>query len=244
MSKEAAAMRWVITCMCLLLSAVNLRAQQQTQEHCPANGQSKTGGNPTISWTSYMVKTDGGICVERSVHTQGQMYINWPAADINRLWVINDWSTKRCCFSDSTVKDGELEYGILGSKLHTTVYQGHNEMTTAGSEGMWMTGQLLSGNNPLNVNVAVTWTSSVNAECGKLKEPCLSNKYVVTNSDAPLSIKWDRDLVPDFTFQPKQFRQGYMLDSGTTAGFAASNKLFVDTYSSTDLPPVFGPVIS
>src|SRR5882762_8122019 len=97
--------------MLLLLCALGVHAQ----DHCPPKGQTKSGSNPSISWTSYMVKTDTGICVERTVHTQVQTYVNWPAADINGVFVDKIWSTTRCCFVDSTVKDGDLEYGVLGS---------------------------------------------------------------------------------------------------------------------------------
>jgi hypothetical protein len=220
-------MRWTTVCILFLLSAVNLRAQQQGQEHCPPNGQSKTGGNPTVSWTSYMVKTDGGICVERSVHTQGQIYINWPAADMNGLWVTKEWSIERCCFSDTTVKNGDLEYGIAGSKLKTTVYLGFpDEIAATGGSKTWLTGELLSGDKVVYFDLEVKTTSSPTPNCTAPEQQCRSYRYEITNSKLPLDVKWDRGLVPEFTYAPKEPNEGYVLDFGKTAGFVSRNKGF------------------
>lgn len=243
-------MKWGSICVFFLLSAVGMHAQQKVPEHCPVNGQFKNGGNPTISWTSYMVKTDEGICVERSVHTQGQMYVSWPAADMNGLWVVKDWNTKRCCFSDSTVKDGELEYGLLGSKLHTTVYQGHNEIVDAGKGDLWMTGQLLSGNKLLAVKFGVTATSSVTPECAKLEQECRRFRYVVTNSEAPVIVKWNKDLTPEFTIpeSPNGKHDEFIIESRKSIIFVTKNRVLVQPDSPENdtllmLDPADGKVI-
>lgn len=153
------------------------------QDHCPPNGQTKTGSNPSVSWTSYMVKTPSGICVERSVKTHGRTYVNWPAADMEKIFVDGAWSTKRCCFEDSSIKDADLEYGVLGSKLHTAVYQGDHELAGA---TFLQSGAIVSGNKVEPVSIQTKKDVSTDGECklGDNKTACKVTVFTITNRKA------------------------------------------------------------
>ena len=167
------------------------------QDHCPPKGETKTGGNPSVSWTSYMVHTSTGICVERTVKTHGRMFINWPAAEMDKIFVEGIWTTKRCCFEDSNIKDAELEYGVLGSKLHTTVYQGDHESASA---SITQAGEIVSGNTTLPIKVEATTSSTKDMNCdrpdSKLGDMAKCMHYTVTNFDSPISIEWTGTLAP------------------------------------------------
>jgi hypothetical protein len=202
-------MRWPCVLLLFLLSATALRAQ----EHCPPNGQEKSGGNPSITWTSYMVKTPEGICLERSIRTRSETYIKWAVADINGVWVNKTWSSKRCCFSDSTVEDGELEYGVLGSKIRTTVYEGFHELPETSTFAI--TGDFGTAEKPGEVDLLLTTTAPV--PCAEGHGPCRSRTYFIKETKGPVIVRWNGDLGPGSSVTAPNGSKGILLGSGKTA---------------------------
>jgi len=212
-------MRWLALALFSLFPITALQAQ-----HCPPKGetQRKNGGNGSITWTSYSVKVDGKVCVERTVRVQTRTYVNWPAADIFGAWVDKDrpLDYMRCCFLDISTKNGDLEYGLLGSKLPTTVYQGDHE--TAQDSTWNVTGGLLSGNKVVPVRTRVTWLAG--PDCPKTTEPCRIYRFTVSNSEAPVTLKWKSDLSPQFETSAGDGSSGVVLGSGETKTFEFVSK--------------------
>lgn len=168
----------------------------QAQDPCPSGGLTKSGSSgQMISWSSYMVKTPDGVCLERRVHTQGRMYVNWPAAEMYSVLVNREFTTTRRGFLESTLADADLEYGVLGQKLKTTVYQGYKE--SAGNLSLGVTGSVQAGDHLLPVQFSATTSSSTQQACTSQKEPCRV-RYVLRSGQSTLTVKWAVSMAPQF----------------------------------------------
>jgi hypothetical protein len=190
-------MNWAGIPLLTLLFALPSQAQQP----CPSGGMTKSGSSgQTITWTSYVVKTGEGVCLERRVHTQGRMYVNWPAAEMSRVYVDHDYTTTRRGFSESTLTDADLEYGVLGQKLKTTVYQGFRELAAKTAVGV--DGQLQVGSQILPVGFSALSVPAVRL-CDKPNgsdDAHCRNRYqfVFDNIKSPLVLKWSDAMSPQF----------------------------------------------
>jgi hypothetical protein len=172
------------------------------QEHCPPGTDAREhhGGNDTISWTSLMVRTPAGICFERRVVVQRDLYINWPAAEIKKVVHLHE-ASMRCCYLDSTAKPSELEYGLLASKMPTTVYQGTNEVAQANSFGV--DGNVQSGKTWIPFAFNATAFLLPDSTCKSEKDTCRSFWYTITSEGSPVILRWSDAVSARFDSPPK-----------------------------------------
>jgi hypothetical protein len=145
-----------LVCLASLLTCpvTSLMAEDQ----CPPGGSEKHASNESLTWSSIASETVQGICLERSVQTRrsgARLFIDWPVAGIEKLWIKDQLKVTACCFSEKSLDQGLLEYGLESKKVGTSVYKGFGE-ASKDEKHAYIRGTVADGDRDYHLAIVLT----------------------------------------------------------------------------------------